>query len=265
MLFTADIQKAFDSVNHQFFTLALKRYGFGKTFFKWIKTLSNNQESCIINGRITTKYFKLDKGTSQGDPISAYLFTLVLETVFNLIKQNKDILGLTFFDPTFLYTAYADDTTFFLKDKESLKKVMNVFDTFPIYSGVKPNKSKCELAGTGVLKGMSMELCGIECTDLTKNSVKILGINFSYNKKIKNEENFIKLIKKNENDLKIWRTRNLIVQGKIAIFKALAISKVIHLALATNVQHVIIDQLNKIQKDFICNQKHPQNKTFYPL
>ena len=196
MLFTADIQKAFDSVNHQFFTLALKRYGFGKTFFKWIKTLSNNQESCIINGRITTKYFKLDKGTSQGDPISAYLFTLVLETVFNLIKQNKDILGLTFFDPTFLYTAYADDTTFFLKDKESLKKVMNVFDTFPIYSGVKPNKSKCELAGTGVLKGMSMELCGIECTDLTKNSVKILGINFSYNKKIKNEENFIKLIKK---------------------------------------------------------------------
>ena len=136
-------------------------------------------------------------------PISVYLFILVLEIVFNLIKQNKDIHGLTFFDHTFLYTAYADDTTFFLKDKESVKKVMNIFDTFSIYSGLKPNKSKCEIAGIGVRKGVSMELCGMECIDLTKNSVKILGIHFSYNKKIENEENFIKLIKKIYNALKI--------------------------------------------------------------
>ena len=42
----------------------------------------------------------------------------------------------------------------FLKDKESVKKVINVFDTFSIYSGLKPNKSKCEIAGIGILKGM---------------------------------------------------------------------------------------------------------------
>ena len=117
MLVTIDNQKAFDSVNHNFLTLALKRYGFGKTVIKRIKALLNNQESCIINGGFTTKYFKLDKGTRQGDSISAYLFILVLEIVFNLIKQNKDIHGLSLFDHTFLYTAYADDTTFFLKDK----------------------------------------------------------------------------------------------------------------------------------------------------
>ena len=38
-------------------------------------------------------------------------------------------------------------------------------------------------------KGMSMELCGMEYIDLTKHSVKILGIHFSYNKKIENERN----------------------------------------------------------------------------
>ena len=86
-----------------------------------------------------------------------------------------------------------------------------------------------------------------------KFSVKILGIHFSYNKKIEDEENFIKLIKKIEKVLKIWRIRNLTVQGKITIFKTLAISKVIHLALVTNVPQNIIDQLNKIQKDFIWN------------
>ena len=82
--------------------------------------------------------------------------------MFNLIKQNKDVHDLTFFDHTFLCTVYVDDATFSLKDKESVKKVMNVFDTFSLYSGLKPNKSKCEIAGNGVLKGLSMELCGME-------------------------------------------------------------------------------------------------------
>ena len=116
----------------------------------------------------TAKYLKLDKGTRQGDSISTYLFIPVLEIVSNLIKQNKNIHGLTFFDHTFLYTAYVDDTTFFLKGTESIKKVMNLFDTFSFYSSLKPNKSKCRIAGIGVLKGVSIELCGMECIDLKK-------------------------------------------------------------------------------------------------
>lgn len=36
ILVVVDIRKAFDSVNHQFLTEALKRYGFGKTFIKWV-------------------------------------------------------------------------------------------------------------------------------------------------------------------------------------------------------------------------------------
>ena len=45
-----------------------------------------------------------------------------------------------------------------------------------------------------------------------------------------------------ENVLKICRIRNLTVQGKITIFKTLAVPKVIHLALLTNVPQVVIDQ-----------------------
>ena len=50
----------------------------------------------------------------------------------------------------------------------------------------------------------------------------------------------------------------LTVQGKITIFKNVAISKITHLALVTNFPQVIIDQLNKIQTDFIQNRKHPK-------
>ena len=67
-LMTLDF-KAFDSMNHAFLIAVLKKYGFGVGFIDWIKILLNNQESCVINGGHSTKYFKVERGASQGDPI----------------------------------------------------------------------------------------------------------------------------------------------------------------------------------------------------
>ena len=76
---------------------------------------------------------------------------------------------------------------------------MNIFDTFSKFSGLKPNKSKCEIAGIGVLKGVQVALCGMRCIDLVSNIVKILGIYYSYNDKLEIQEDFkrhiIKIIK----------------------------------------------------------------------
>ena len=75
---------------------------------------------------------------------------------------------------------------------------MNAFDNFSLVSGLKPNEAKCEIAGIGVLEGVSLALCGMECTDLTKKTIKVLGIPFSYNIKLKTEENFIRHVRKIE-------------------------------------------------------------------
>ena len=205
---TVDIEKAFDSINHCFLIKLLKKFGFEKYFTKWIKILLQNQESCIVNGGTTTNYFKFEKGTRQGDPISAYLFILVLEIVFLFTKGSKKINGLNIFDKTFLYAAYADDTTFFLKDTKSVIELMNIFDTFSKFSGLKPNKSKCEIAGIGVLKGVQVALCGMRCIDLVSNIVKILGIYFSHNEKLEIQENFKRHMIKIEKILPIWRIRD---------------------------------------------------------
>ena len=92
-----------------------------------------NLESCVINGGKTTPYFKLERGTRQGDPVSAYLFIIALEVVFSLIKANPDIEGIQFFSHTFLYSAYADDTTFFLRNKKSATEVIKMFDKFSLF------------------------------------------------------------------------------------------------------------------------------------
>ena len=76
-------------------------------------------------------------------PLS-YLFIIILEILFLFTKDSKKINGLNIFDKMFLYTGYADNTTFFLKDTRSVIELMNIFDTFSKFSGLKPNKSKCE-------------------------------------------------------------------------------------------------------------------------
>ena len=131
-LVTTDIEKAFDSLDHDFLISTLEKYGFDQSFVLWIKISLNDQESCVINGGKTTKYFMLGRGARQGDPISAFLFMLALEILFLLIKTKSEIAGLTIFDHCYLYFAYADDTTFFLKDK-NIKNISKIWSILFIY------------------------------------------------------------------------------------------------------------------------------------
>ena len=52
-----DIEKAFDSLDHDFLFSSLKKFGFGENFIHWINVLLNNQQPCIINGGFTTYLF----------------------------------------------------------------------------------------------------------------------------------------------------------------------------------------------------------------
>lgn len=50
-------------------------------------------------------------------------------------------------------------------------KIMNAFDKFSLLSGLKHNKAKFDIADIGVLKGVSLVLCGINCIDLTEKQI----------------------------------------------------------------------------------------------
>ena len=62
-----DIEKTFDSLDHDFLVTVLNTSGFGSNFINWIKLLLNSQQSCDINGSNTNPQFNLEKGTRQGD------------------------------------------------------------------------------------------------------------------------------------------------------------------------------------------------------
>ena len=109
ILFSADFEKAFDSVEHSFIISILKAFGFGPDFIQWVKTFFKNVESCVMNNGRATGYFPLERGTRQGDPILAYLFILALEILLIQIRENADIKGIIIDETEIKLLLYADD------------------------------------------------------------------------------------------------------------------------------------------------------------
>jgi hypothetical protein len=74
-----------------------------------------------------------------------------------------------------------------------------------------------------------------------------------------NEKNFLVTVENIEKLLNVWRQRDLTLEGKIIIFKSLAISKIVHVAYLSAVPKEIIDKLEKIQNEFLFNGKKSKN------
>ena len=126
-LVAVDMEKTFHSLDHNFLISILEKFCFSKNFTWWVNILLRDQESYVINNGTTTKYFLLEGGTFQGDPISAFLFILALKILFVPTKLKPEIEGLTICNYKYLYFAYADDTTFFLQDIISIKHMVDTF------------------------------------------------------------------------------------------------------------------------------------------
>ena len=108
-----------------------------------------------------------------------FLFLLALEILLLHIKSKPEIEEMKIFGYKYLYSAYAADTTFFLKYIISINHMVDTF--FPYFLELKPSLTKSKIAGIYVLKGVQVAVCGIRCTDLNKDMLKIVGIHLSYN------------------------------------------------------------------------------------
>ena len=96
--------------------------------------------TCVPNNGFTTDIFFVKRGVRQGDPLSALLFILALQTLLCQIQKAFSING-----KEIKTTLFADDMTCVLRDTNSYFQLLTSLQNFARYSGLRVNDEKTEI------------------------------------------------------------------------------------------------------------------------
>ena len=203
-MLAVDFQKAFDSVNRNFLLNTLAAFNSGSLFIQWIKTFYQNISSCVLNNGFATGPFGIQRRLRQGDPLSPYLFIMVLEVLAISIHKNKDIQGIVVDGIKIKLKIFADDLTVFLRNDRSLRHLLALISKFGICSGLVINFDETEvlLLGNSVMApAQDKSIMNID----VKRAVKILGVYFTYDRSLRHKLNFKETIHAINTKLQLWK------------------------------------------------------------
>ena len=125
-----DFLKAFDRLDWNFISNTLEKFGYGKNFMHLTKIGYNNIESKIkINGLLSDP-FTLSRGVRQGYPLSILLYVIAAEVLASFVIVGKRVKGVQIGDQEIKLVNFADDTTIFLSDIDSLIRLQTILKLY---------------------------------------------------------------------------------------------------------------------------------------
>lgn len=143
-----DMYKAYDKVDWRFLNWLLEKMDFPQKFRNWImQCVTTVSYSLLINGEPSRK-FKPSCGLKQGDPLSPYLFILVMEAFSRLITHVEaqgllEGIKISHSSPSISHIFFADDSLLFFKaNPQSCASIKNIIKEFSSLSGEVINFSK---------------------------------------------------------------------------------------------------------------------------
>ncbi|KAK4384432.1 Retrovirus-related Pol polyprotein from type-2 retrotransposable element R2DM [Sesamum angolense] len=155
-----DLRKAYDTVEWDFLFATLRLFGFPAVFIRWIEEcVTSARFSVVVNGGMH-RFFAGARGLRQGDPMSPYLFVLVMEVLQMILQQFIDQ------DGQFLYhwrctelklfqLSFADDLLLLCKaDVRSVSLFRGGLDLFASLSGLHTNPQKSQLIISKAASGL---------------------------------------------------------------------------------------------------------------
>nr|XP_043629751.1 uncharacterized protein LOC122601039 [Erigeron canadensis] len=196
----------------------MHQMGFPNRWCTWIYgMLSSARASILVNGAPTFE-FQSGKGLRQGDPISPFLFLLVMEGFSCLINKatasgSLEGLKLPKNGPVISHLLYADDCTFVGDwSMNNLYKVARALRVFFLCSGLKINLGKSNLFGIGV---DDMEVKNAAAVFKCKEGTllfKYLGLRIGANMNRISSWDF--LFEVFESRLATWKAKTLSIGGR---------------------------------------------------
>jgi hypothetical protein len=93
------LAKAYDKINWHYMVKTLESFGFAQHWINWIvRLVSTTSYSLLINGE-STKPLCPSRGIRQGDPLSPFLFILMMEGLSRRIKSTTSAGEITGIKP----------------------------------------------------------------------------------------------------------------------------------------------------------------------
>ena len=248
-----DFEKAFDSVEWNYVQKCLSSFNFGPQLRQWVSVFYKDISSCVRNNGHASKHFILERGVRQGCPLSGMLFVIAIEFLAQTIRRSRNIKGITIQpNQEVKLSQYADDSTAFLADTQSVSNLFDLLHQFEKCSGLKINQSKSEMLWLGSQCHRKDAILNLQ---LSCDPVYALGVHFSYDQEATVKKNFLENLGTLKRTLNMWSQRDLSLYGKINIVKTLALSKLIFICSVLESPENFADEVNKILFDFIWNYK----------
>ncbi|GJV85890.1 putative RNA-directed DNA polymerase [Tanacetum coccineum] len=263
--FKVDIQKAYDTVDWHFLGYILKKFGFYHSMIKWIMAcVTSPSYSININGNVHG-FFKGKWGLRQGDPLSPYLFTLVME-VLTLILQRRVRLSDSFRyhkqceDLNIINVCFADDLFLFARgDVDSAKVIMESLDEFKEVSGLIPSIPKSTAYFCNVLNHVKISILNFMPFAEGDLPVQYLGVPL-ISSRLLNRDCKI-LIEKARNRIGDWKNKSLSFAGRLQLCKSVILSMQVYWASVLVIPMGIINDIQQLVRGFLwCNGEYKRGK-----
>ncbi|GJX59208.1 putative RNA-directed DNA polymerase, eukaryota, reverse transcriptase zinc-binding domain protein [Tanacetum coccineum] len=211
--FKVDIQKAYDNVDWNFLENILKYFGFHNMMIKWIMACVTSASFSISTNGDIHGFFNGKRGLRQGDPISPYLFTLVMEVLTLTIKRRVRMSDMFRYhnrgeELQLVNVCFEDDLFIFTRgDVDSARLIMESLDEFQKSSGLVPSIPKSTVYFCNVRNHIKLDIMSFMPFAEGELPVKYLGVPF-ISSRLLNRDCKV-LVEKVSNRIGDWKNKSL--------------------------------------------------------
>ncbi|GJS64852.1 RNA-directed DNA polymerase, eukaryota, reverse transcriptase zinc-binding domain protein [Tanacetum coccineum] len=263
LIFKVDFEKAFDSVRWDFVDDVLNKFSFGERWRTWIQScLRSSRGSILVNGS-PTEEFQFFRGLKQGDPLSPFLFILIMESLHISFQRVVDaglFTGIKINSMVNLsHLFYADDAIFLGQWSElNIDSLVRVLDCFFRASGLRINMCKSKIMGVNVEDGMVKNAASKLGCLVLKTPFTYLGTKVGGN--MSRKQAWKEVVDKVLSRLSRWKMKLLSIGGRLTLLKSVLGSMPIFHMSIFKVPSSILKSLESIRSRFFNGQDPKSNK-----